>query len=347
MTPAQFAAFRAALTGDLTVALRAIFLELAGWREPDYRLFVGQARPLVLGAQRAMASATAAQIADRASVALSRPVAPPPVPAATREYLRRDVTVDEVYRRPFASVYTSLADTAPVASDGLSAAGSADEPDPTPRPVVVTDDDVRRAVETARARSQAERPAARRAAVGDDDVAAAVAAVRARAAAERAERRTRERLERAVTAGTQRLEQTADLDMQQTYAVAAAEAMQTLPPDARPTGWKRVLVGEVNCALCVVASTQRYRIKDLNPIHPACDCEIEPLFGEDERVIDPESLAAVHAAVAELTGRSDAGARAPDYRELLIRRMTPDHGELGPMLVHPRHRFRKKYQLPT
>lgn len=33
---------------------------------------------------------------------------------------------------------------------------------------------------------------------------------------------------------------------------------------------RRTLTGRENCALCVIASTQRYRVQDLQPIHPGC-----------------------------------------------------------------------------
>ena len=74
----------------------------------------------------------------------------------------------------------------------------------------------------------------------------------------------------AVDLGANRVREIADMDMQQTYAHANHTALNALPAGARPLGWRRVLVGEKNCALCVVASTQRYRVEDLNPIHPAC-----------------------------------------------------------------------------
>jgi hypothetical protein len=152
-----------------------------------------------------------------------------------------------------------------------------------------------------------------------------------------------EALERGVT----RLGQVAEMDMQQTYAESSRAAMRALPAAARPTGWRRVLVGPESCALCVVASTQRYTLADLNPIHPACDCTVAPLFaGEDDPGIEPDRLERVHAAVEQLTGRSDRGARAPDYRQLLVS-MTPSHGELGPMLVRPRDQFTTAADLPS
>ena len=155
-----------------------------------------------------------------------------------------------------------------------------------------------------------------------------------------------EPIDRAVQRGVTRLEQVAEMDMQQTYARTSRAAMKALPPEARPSGWRRVLIGSVNCALCVVASTQRYTIEDLNPIHPACDCEVDPVFGASDSVIEPELLERVHAAVESLTGEADRGARAPDYRQLLVS-MTPEHGELGRMLVRPRDRFTTAAQLPS
>jgi hypothetical protein len=86
----------------------------------------------------------------------------------------------------------------------------------------------------------------------------------------------REALQRAEN----RLEQIGGFDPQQTYAEAARDAMRQLPADSAPSGWRRVLVGEENCAMCVVASTQRYTVAALNPMHVNCDCRVEPVFGE-------------------------------------------------------------------
>lgn len=136
-----------------------------------------------------------------------------------------------------------------------------------------------------------------------------------------------------------RLREIAEFDMQQTYAVAGRAARENLPEDARPRYWRRVLVGTENCGLCVIASTQRYKVDTLNPIHPACDCSQEPLFGPDPgQVLDEELLERVHEAVEGLTGRADRGARAPDYRDLMVE-MTAEHGELGSLLVRPRDHF--------
>lgn len=146
-------------------------------------------------------------------------------------------------------------------------------------------------------------------------------------------------LPEAIRRGVIRLEQVAESDMQQTYAEASRAAMRNLPDTARPSGWRRVLVGTENCALCVVASTQRYTVEDLNPLHANCDCRVEPVFGDTAPVVDRARLDQVNAAIAEITD-SDHGRRS-------LRRIVVEHGELGPMLARPKDHFTRAAQLPT
>jgi hypothetical protein len=96
-------------------------------------------------------------------------------------------------------------------------------------------------------------------------------------------------------------------------------------------GYIRTLTGSENCALCYVASTQRYTRGELMPIHPGCDCGELPLYGNQDpgQVIDEERLNAVHDAVQTRFGFSDPGGREIDYRKITIR----EHGELGPVLT--------------
>lgn len=133
----------------------------------------------------------------------------------------------------------------------------------------------------------------------------------------------------AIQAGEDRAVQSAVTDLQ----LAKTHASQdVLAADGHVVGYRRVLEGAYSCALCVVASTQRYHVKDLMPIHPACDCAVAPIYGDTDPglVIDEDRLAAAHAEVQKQLGISDSAARNPDYRTLLI---THDHGELGPVLA--------------
>lgn len=150
-------------------------------------------------------------------------------------------------------------------------------------------------------------------------------------------------LPEAIEAGTTRLREVAEGDLQTTYAHANREGMQRLPSRARPVGWQRVLQGPSSCALCVLASTRRYTVADLNPIHPGCDCTVQPLWTHANT--ESDTTQRVHEAVRELTGQSSAGGRgAVDYRQIQI---THDHGELGPMLARPGDHFTGPDAIPS
>lgn len=110
--------------------------------------------------------------------------------------------------------------------------------------------------------------------------------------------------------------------------------------------FRRTLTGHENCALCAIASTQRYWKGDLMPIHPGCDCGVEPYNGPNEWVIDDDLLESIHSAVEAKFGWTDRGARdlgigkrvvysgnderLADYTELMVVRQ---HGEYGPTLT--------------
>ncbi|WP_431784336.1 hypothetical protein [Streptomyces chumphonensis] len=136
----------------------------------------------------------------------------------------------------------------------------------------------------------------------------------------------------AVAEGRNRLLSITETDLQLARTHAARETMTRR--GAR--FFRRRLSGSKSCALCVIASTQRYRVEKLMPIHPGCHCKPEPLpDGRDPgQIIDEELLKEAHAAVAKGTGASDRGGRAPDYRKIIV---TREHGEYGPLLAVRRH----------
>ena len=107
-------------------------------------------------------------------------------------------------------------------------------------------------------------------------------------------------------------------------------------------GYLRVLSGSENCALCYVASTQRYKKGDLQPIHPGCDCGEMPIYGDSDpgRVVDQQLLDATHQAVTDRFGGSDP--TAIGYNQIAIR----DHGELGPLLTVADQNFTGPSDLP-
>ena len=136
-------------------------------------------------------------------------------------------------------------------------------------------------------------------------------------------------LPQAAAEGRLRLTQLIGGDMQLAKVHASRQSMRGYPEAGQ--FYRRVLTGRENCALCVVASTQRYYRGDLLPIHPGCDCDVQPLPPglAVNQVIDEGLLEQVHQITADRLGVSDRGGRTPDYRKLLT---VSEHGEYGPTL---------------
>lgn len=101
-------------------------------------------------------------------------------------------------------------------------------------------------------------------------------------------------------------------------------------------GYRRVPRGGRSCALCLLASTQRYHRGDLMPIHDHCHCVVEPIYGDRDpgQVIAPRQLKAVHAQVEAATGSSDLS--GGHYRDAVLVHV---HGEIGPVLTYREHSF--------
>ena len=136
-------------------------------------------------------------------------------------------------------------------------------------------------------------------------------------------------LPQAAAEGRLRLTQLIGGDMQLAKVHASRQSMRGYPAEGQ--FYRRVLTGRENCALCVVASTQRYYRGDLLPIHPGCDCGVQPLPPglAASQVIDEDLLEQVHQITEDRLGASDRGGRTPDYRKLLT---VSEHGEYGPTL---------------
>lgn len=150
-------------------------------------------------------------------------------------------------------------------------------------------------------------------------------------------------LTEAIRQGENRLVSITGTDLQ----LARTEATrQVLGRDGRVQFYRRVLRGSFNCAMCVIASTQRYRKERLMPIHPGCDCGTRPLPpGQDPgQILEPRLLEDAHDAVAKGTGESDRGGRLPDYRDIIIDRR---HGELGELMALRRHDFTGPKDVPA
>ena len=135
-------------------------------------------------------------------------------------------------------------------------------------------------------------------------------------------------LKESVELGASRADYLASTEIQLARRNAGLKARDA---NDKIVGYIRTLTGRENCALCYVASTQRYNRKDLLPIHPKCDCGEMPIYGTQDpgQIIDEMRLNKTHQNVQEVFGASDRGGRGPDYRNIMIR----DNGEIGSTLT--------------
>lgn len=147
----------------------------------------------------------------------------------------------------------------------------------------------------------------------------------------------------AVSAGAARLEEVAEGDMQRAHSEAARSAIEALPPAAQPVGWRRVLNGDKNCPMCVVAASQLYGSDTANPLHLRCDCSVELAYERPSR--GEAATAQLHEAIEALTGRQ--GGMTDSEIGVVLRLMTPNHGELGSMLVRPGDHFTGPGDIPS
>jgi hypothetical protein len=136
----------------------------------------------------------------------------------------------------------------------------------------------------------------------------------------------------AIEAGARRANQLAQTEVQLAKRQVGYKVRQA---NQNIVGYVRTLTGSENCALCYVASTQRYHKGDLLPIHPGCDCGEMPLYGTDDpgQIINQQRLDATHEAVEARFGEFDRSAREIDYRNIMV----ADHGEMGPVLTWKKH----------
>lgn len=132
----------------------------------------------------------------------------------------------------------------------------------------------------------------------------------------------------AINAGARRAQSLAETEVQLARRNAGLKVRKA---NDRIVGYVRTLTGFENCALCYVASTQRYTKNNLLPIHPGCDCGEMPIYGNQDpgQVINEVRLEATHESIAKRFGVSARDAREIDYRAIKI----TEHGEMGPTLT--------------
>jgi hypothetical protein len=117
----------------------------------------------------------------------------------------------------------------------------------------------------------------------------------------------------AVEAGLSHALASVEGDIQMAARQAASDVGQA---DERIHGYARVTGGGA-CELCVIASTQRYHVEDLMPIHNRCGCTVEPITEPTGRVIERRTRIETDDLTVEIR----------------------DHDELGPTLTNADHDF--------
>lgn len=144
-------------------------------------------------------------------------------------------------------------------------------------------------------------------------------------------------LDTAIDMGANRLRQLVETDIQLSHT----HTSRTLLSQRNDVvGFRRVPTGTYTCALCLIASTQRYHKYDLMPIHPGCDCRVAPIVSSEpvSQVLDPERLEAIHKAIEDQFGYSPRDAREIDFRKIMV---VENHGEYGPTLAVAKYKFTK------
>jgi hypothetical protein len=133
-------------------------------------------------------------------------------------------------------------------------------------------------------------------------------------------------IDEAVKLGLYRLNDLVQTDMQLAHNRAAWKKLRA----SDIQGYRRVLTGFESCALCELASTQRYHKWNLSPIHPGCDCGVAPIFGESDpgQVINEDRLNAINEAVSGDTHATSDGKKDRTWSDVMVR----EHGEYGPTL---------------
>lgn len=131
----------------------------------------------------------------------------------------------------------------------------------------------------------------------------------------------------AYAASVRRLRDLVRADLQMANRDAAHSK---LSGDERVVGYRRVLSPGENCALCALASTQRYHREQLMPIHSGCRCDVAPIYGAHDpgQVIAEEQLLSLKSAIDEQLGE-DGWDRNRPSRNIRVRM----HGEHGPVLT--------------
>jgi hypothetical protein len=145
----------------------------------------------------------------------------------------------------------------------------------------------------------------------------------------------------AVRLGEQRAMTMISTDLQLARTHSARYALSQSGPGLGVVGYRRVLGSGHSCELCQIASTQRYHIADLMPIHANCSCGVAPILGDKDpgQRIDSAYLS------EDATASDTSGKFAPYFGTHILE--VRQHGELGPVLTVRDQAFRGPSDIPS
>lgn len=132
-------------------------------------------------------------------------------------------------------------------------------------------------------------------------------------------------LTQAVAQGVERLSSIIATDMQLSVTHQERRSYKS----AGYTYTVRTLTGRESCALCIIASTQRYHVENLRPIHASCDCGSRQISAKYDpgQVLDDDLLNQTYDLLGSKYAKDSSGSNLIDL--IAVR----EHGELGPVLT--------------
>lgn len=110
-------------------------------------------------------------------------------------------------------------------------------------------------------------------------------------------------IDEAIQAGLTRAVKVAATDMQLAKIHAADYVMSA---DDTVTSYRRVVNGKT-CSLCISAADRTYYRGNLLPIHPGCDCGVQPVYGERPPVVNTSAELADDRGDIEINHHGELG----------------------------------------
>lgn len=113
------------------------------------------------------------------------------------------------------------------------------------------------------------------------------------------------------------------------------QVLRYLAPQLGITHYRRIVRPELSrtgtCGLCIVASDNTYKVRDLMPLHDRCKCVVLPIIGDNDPGSSLNNLELGDVYAESVTSHGW------DLKN--VRYRVEEHGEKGPVLVLADHAF--------